>query len=124
MEVSDALKVPIEHFDDHGIDWVKEICEKWGQNWIKDFPHINLKPKAHNLIFVLPEVLKRTRSYNMFYKMEERGESIYAELNRIQCRIWGVWNQEEQMWKYIEQYELKNHLDISIVEPEKRLLRK
>ena len=60
----------------------------------------------------------------MFYKMEERGESIYAELNRIQCRIWGVWNQEEQMWKYIEQYELKNHLDTSIVEPEKRLFRK
>ena len=50
-------------------------------------------------------------------------ESIHAELNGIKRRIWSVRNQEQRMWKYIEQYELKNHLDTYIIEPVKRVFR-
>ena len=86
-------------------------------HWLRDFPHINLTPKAHDMIWVLPEVLKRRRTFQMFYKMEERGEAIHAELNQIQRRIWCIRNQENRLWKFIELYELKNQLDTSIIEP-------
>ena len=83
-EVSDTFRMPIEYFDDDSIAFVKDICEQWGRHWLRDFPHINLTPKAHDMIWVLPEVLKRRRTFHMFYKMEERGEAIHAELNQIQ----------------------------------------
>jgi len=56
----------------------------------------------------------------MFYKIEEKGESIHADLNNIQRRIWCIRNPEDRLWKYIEKYELRNSLDISIVQPVKR----
>ena len=102
------------------VDLAKSICEDWGRNWPRDFPHINLTPKGHDLIWVLPEILKRHRSFHMFYKMEERGESLHAELNTIQRRIWCIRSTEQRLWKYIQSYELKNQLDTSIIVPERR----
>ena len=122
-EVSDSLKMPIEHFDQKGISLVKEICEKWGQNWIKDFPHLNITPKPTTLYLCFLKLKKNTKTFHMFYKMEQKGESIHAELSGIKRRIWSVRNQEQRMWKYIEQYELKNHLDTSLIEPVKRVFR-
>ena len=92
---------------------MRKICERWGENWIKDFPHLNITPKGHDLIFVLPEILKKTRSFHMFYKVEERGESIHADLNSIERKIWCIRQPEECLWKYIKKFELRNLLDIT-----------
>ena len=51
----------------------------------------------------------------MFYKVEEKGESIHAELNSIQRKIWCIRDPAERLWKYVERYELKNSLDTNIV---------
>ena len=51
----------------------------------------------------------------MFYKVEEKGESIHAELNSIQRKIWCLRDPAERLWKYVERYELKNSLDTNIV---------
>ena len=123
QQVSDTFKTPIENFDDHEIDLAKVICEEWGENWTKDFPHMNLTPKAHDMIWVLPEILKHTRTFFMFYKMEERGESLHAELNSIQRKIWCIRSPEQRLWKYIQSYELKNQLDTTITVPVKRFAR-
>ena len=56
----------------------------------------------------------------MFYKVEEKGEAIHAELNDIQRKTWCIRNPADRLWKYIERYELRNALDITIVEPVKR----
>ena len=53
----------------------------------------------------------------MFYKVEEKGESIHAELNSIQRKIWCIRDPAERLWKYVERYELKNTLDTTIVQP-------
>ena len=119
-QVSDICRTPIEHFDDYEVDLAKSICEEWGKNWIKDFPNINLTPKGHDMIWVLPEVLKHTRTFHMFYKMEERGESLHAELKSIQRKIWCIRSAEKRLWKYIQSYELKNQIDTSITVPKKR----
>ena len=73
----------MENCNDDQIKAVKEICEKWRENWPINFLHLNLTPKGHNLLWVLPEVLKIRISFYMFYKVEEKGENIHAELNAI-----------------------------------------
>ncbi len=82
--------MPIEHFNDEEIGYVKQICEKWGGYWTTDFPHLNVTPKGHDLIFVLPEILKRHRSFFMFHKLEEKGESILV-LEILKTDFGSIW---------------------------------
>ena len=119
-EVSDIFKSKIENFSEDEIEVVKNLCENWGKHWPIDFPHLNITPKGHDLVWVLPEILKHTQSFYMFYKVEEKGESIHAELNSIQRKIWCIRDPAERLWKYIERYELKNSLDTNIVVPNKK----
>ena len=68
---------------------MKNLFENWGKHWPIDFPHLNVTPKGHDLVRVLPEILKHTQSFYMFYKVEEKGESIHDELNSIQQSDYG-----------------------------------
>jgi len=56
----------------------------------------------------------------MFYKMEEKGESIHAVLNDIGRKIWCIRKPADKLWKYIERYELQNVLETEIVIPQER----
>ena len=77
-EVSDIFKCRIDFFSEDEIEVVKTLCklEKILANW---FSHSNLTPKGNGLVWVLPEIIKHTQSFFMFYKVEEK--SIHAELN-------------------------------------------
>jgi hypothetical protein len=120
-EVSDTLRL-IKHFNKgQEIESVKLLCEKWGEHWTVDFPHLNMTPKGHDLVFVIPKILEELQTYHMFYKMEEKGESIHAELNDIERKIWCIRKPSDKLWKYIERYELRNILEIDIVNPLKRV---
>ena len=123
-EVSGIFKSKIEHFNNEEVEIVKTLCENWGKNWPIDFPNLNLTPKGHDLVWVLPEVLRHWRSFYMFYKVEEKGESIHAELNNIQRKIWCIRDPAKRLWKYIERYELKNMLETDLVIPKKRIISK
>ena len=57
----------------------------------------------------------------MFYKVEEKGEAIHAELNDIQRKVWCIRNPFDRLWKYIERYELRNLLDTTITDAVKRV---
>lgn len=82
QQVSDILKNPkLRRFDEEQLEKVQIICEKWGTDWPKDFPHLNLTPKGHVLSFVLPKILEEHKTFHKFYAMEELGESIHAALN-------------------------------------------
>ena len=37
---------------------IKKQCEPWGENWTVDFPHKNMTPKGHNLVFQIPKKVK------------------------------------------------------------------
>ena len=124
QQVSDVFKSSEKKvFNENEIEKVKTLCELWGCHWTIDFPHLNITPKAHDMIFVLPRILKEHKTFFMFYKVEEKGESIHAELNDIQRKIWCIRNPADRLWKYIERYELRNVLDISIVQPDKRIFK-
>ena len=67
-KVSDLLRYEMEDYTDEEILVVKKICEKLGENWTIDFPHLNITPKGHDLIFVIPKALakwKRRGSLSM-----------------------------------------------------------
>ena len=110
-------------YDDEDVATIKGFCEEWGRNWQIAFQR-NLTPKAHDMIFVLPTFIEIHKTFYMFYKIEQAGESIHAVLNEIQRKIWSIRDPEERIWKYIEKYELRNVLDIGIVAPVKRILNK
>ena len=91
QQVSDIQKNPkFRRFDEEQLEKVRRICEKWGRDWPKDFPHLNLTPKGHVLSFVLPKILEEHKTFHKFYAMEELGESIHAALNDIERKIWFV----------------------------------
>ena len=115
-KVSDALKTPMADFDDEDIFQIKQWCEEWGHNWQKDFKK-NITPKGHDMIFVIPQFIKIHRTFHMFYKVEQAGESIHAVLNDINRKIWSIRDGEQKLWKFIERYELQNVLDVDIVKP-------
>ena len=121
-KVSDSLKTAMPNYDDEDVALIKGFCEEWGTNWQKDFKR-NLTPKAHNMIFVIPEFIKIHRTFHMFYKVEQAGESIHAVLNEIQRKFLSIRDPAERIWKYIEEYELRNVLDTSIVTPVKRVFK-
>ena len=83
----------------------------------------NFTPKAHDMIFVLPEFIKIHRTFHMFYKVEQAGESIHAVLNDIHRKIWSIRDGKQKLWKFIERYELRNVLDVDIVAPVKRVFK-
>lgn len=76
------------------------------------------------MIFVLPEFIKHHKTFHMFYKVEQAGESIHAVLNDIKRKILSIRDGKQKLWKYIERYELRNVLDVNITAPIKRPLKK
>ena len=48
----------------------------------------------------------------IFYKVEEKGESIQATMNDINRKCWVIKNKEARLWKIIERYELGNVTNI------------
>ena len=76
-------------YDDEDVELIKSFCEEWGHNWLVDFKK-NLTPKAHDMIFVIPQFIKIHKTFHMFYKVEQAGESIHAVLNDIQRKIWSI----------------------------------
>ena len=73
--------MPLEELDNEDIKINKYLCEEWGEFWPVEFPHRNITPKGHILSFVLPELISELRSFYRFYKVEQKGEEIHAEID-------------------------------------------
>ena len=56
--------------------------------------------------------------------MEQKGESIHADVNDIDRKVWCIRRKEDRLWKLIERYELRNVTNVEIVIPVKRVLKK
>ena len=102
QQVSDIFKTPRPNFNDEEILSITSLCEKWGEHMPIHFSHLNITPKGHDLKFVLPRLLQEHRPYYMFYKVEQKGEAIHAELNDIQRKIWCIRNPFDRLWKYVD----------------------
>ena len=119
--VSDAFKLEIDPFDDEDLDQIKSVCEEWGKHWTVDFPNRSITPKGHILTFVLPKIASERGNFYRFYKIEQKGESIHADMNDIDRKVWCIRKKEARLWKLIERYELRNVTNVEIVLPMKRI---
>ena len=66
---------------------------------------------------------KREKTFSRFYKVEQKGESIHANFNDINKKVWCVRNKSERLWKLVERYELRNVTNVEIVQPVKRVFK-
>ena len=122
-DISDALKMPLEEFDGDDIKMIRELCEEWGKFWPKEFSHRNITPKGHILSFVLPQIVAKLKTFYRFYKVEQKGEEIHAELNDIDRKAWVMKNKEARLWTLIYRYEMRNITKVDIVVPVKRVFK-
>ena len=68
-DVSDALKMPTELFQEEDIKAITYLCESWGNQWPTDFGHRNITPKGHILSLYKSHPYKNTskiRIKNLF----------------------------------------------------------
>ena len=116
--------MPIKEFTEKDTAATRLICENWGKHWPVDFPHKNITPKGHVLSYVIPKLVQERKTFYMFYKVEQKGESIHADLNDIARKVWCIRNKSERLWKLIERYELRNVSNVEIVNPTKRVMKR
>ena len=70
--------------------------------------------------FVLPEIVRELKTFYRFYKVEQKGEEIHAELNDIDRKAWVMKNKEARLWTLVYRYEMRNITKVDIVVPIKR----
>ena len=75
-----AIKLPIEEFDEEDIKQIKNTCESWGKFWTKDFPHKNITPKRHILIFVIPKLVEKWKSYSDMENVKSTARTACVKL--------------------------------------------
>ena len=99
------------------------MCEDWGKHWPVDFPNQSITPKGHILTFVLPKIASERGKLYRFYKIEQKGESIHADMNDINRKVWCIRKKEARLWKLIERYEMRNVTNVDFVVPMKRIFK-
>ena len=112
QQVSDVLKN--KHFDQFGDDdllTIRSICESWGKN-IQEILCNGGDGREH------PCCTQRYWAENLVCWFLFTYKSQYFPHNIFSYRC--IRNPADQLWKYVERYELRNHLDLSIVIPFKR----
>ena len=84
---------------------------------------MNSHTKYHTkrtLSFVLPEIVKELKTFYRFYKVEQKGKEIHAELNDIDRKASVMKQKEARLWTLIYRYEMQNITKVNIVVPVKR----
>ena len=77
-----------------------------------NFPGNPSKRKGHALSIHVPEYLKKYKSYYRYYKLEQ--------MNIIAWRFAPVRPKSMRLWRIVEQYEMSNHVDKSLLAKRKR----
>ena len=76
---SDSLKTAMPNYDDEDIALIKGFCEEWGTNW-QNYFNRHLTPKAHSMIFVIPEFIKIHSICFTKWNMPEIQRQIYRKI--------------------------------------------
>ena len=111
---------PATKMDDDELETATYWCEAWAKRLPVLFPGRNLTRKGHTLSIHLPETLRETRSYYLFYKAEQTGEAVHATFNKLDLRWKSVRPHTERLWGMISDYEAENGFTTDIIPKRKR----
>ena len=106
-------------FDDEDVANITSYCTSWGKRLPLLFPERSITRKGHVLSFHIPEYIRKYRSFHLYYKLEQQGESLHATMNRLMRRFLPISPTEERMWKIIEEFERMNGIDSETIKPNK-----
>ena len=106
-------------FDDEDLANITSYCTAWGKRLPLLFPERSITRKGHVLSFHIPEYIRKYRSFHLYYKLEQQGESLHATMNRLMRRFLPISPTEERMWKIIEEFERMNGIDSETIKPNK-----
>ena len=115
-----TLRMPNDNLDEEDISEIVNYCQEWGKLLPTLFPERSVTRKGHALSIHVPEYLKKYKSYYRYYKLEQMGESIHAQMNNIARRFAPVRPKSMRLWRIVEQYEMSNHVDKSLLAKRKR----
>jgi hypothetical protein len=115
-----TLRMPNDHLDDEDISEIVKYCQEWGKLLPTLFPERSITRKGHALSIHIPEYLEKFKSYYRYYKLEQMGESIHAKMNNIGRKFAPIRPKSRRLWKIVEQYEMSNHVDKSLLAKRKK----
>jgi hypothetical protein len=55
-----------------------------------------------------------------YYKLEQMGENIHAKMNSIGRKLAPIRPKSRRLWKIVEQYDMMNHVDTSLIAKKKK----
>jgi hypothetical protein len=115
-----TMRMPNDNLDDEDISEIVSYCQEWGKLLPVLFPERNITRKGHALSIHIPEYLEKFRTYYRYYKLEQMGESIHATMNSIGRKLAPIRPKSRRLWKIVEQYEMMNHVDTSLIAKKKK----
>ena len=119
-----TMRMPNDNLDDEDISEIVGYCQEWGKLLPVLFPERNITRKGHALSIHIPEYLQKFRTYYRYYKLEQMGESIHATMNGIGRKLAPIRPKSRRLWKIVEQYEMMNHVDKSLIAKKKKQIGK
>ena len=115
-----TLRIPNECMDDEDLEEIINYCQEWSKLLPILFPERNITRKGHVLSIHIPQYITKYRSFYRYYKLEQMGESIHAQMNMLMRRLAPVRPKSRRLWKIIENYEMMNKVDPKHLEKRKK----
>ena len=84
------------------------------------FPGRSITRKGHVLSFHVPETLQKYKTFYLFHKMEQTGESVHKLFNRLTSKFMPMKPPQERLWKVIIEFESKQGLQTDLLLPIKK----
>ena len=88
-----------------------KYCQEWGRKLPILFPERTITRKGHVLSIHVPEYLHQKRVFNQYYKLEQRGESVHAAVNKLMRRLFPLRPKSERLLRIVLGLEQQNNVN-------------
>ena len=96
-----------------------EYCELWSKLLPVYFEERTITRKGHVLSIHVPDYLLKYDLFNVFYKLEQTGESLHAKMNKLMRRYISVRPKHFRLMKIIQEFEQLNGVNFATVQPKR-----
>ena len=103
------LRAPTD--DPEKVNDAIKYCQEWGRKLPILFPERTITRKGHVLSIHVPEYLHQKRVFNQYYKLEQRGESVHAAVNKLMRRLFPLRPKSYRLLKIVLGLEQQNNVN-------------
>ena len=111
------LRVPLVNDDE--IQETIDYCQQWGKKLPILFENRNITRKGHVLSIHVPEYLSTPYAmFNMYYKLEQKSESVHASVNKIMKRCASMRPTYRRLLYIVMELERFNNINVESMDPQ------